>query len=257
MQTVATLAADLRALGLAQSGVVMVHSSLARLGYVLGGAQTVIHALMRALGPEGTLIMPTFSPEVSDPATWSKARIPKDRLEEARHAAPGFDPQITPTSMGAIPEALRTWPGALRSPHPQVSVTALGRAANVITNEHPLDWAQGPGSPFEKLVTLNAQVLLLGVGFNRATLLHYAEALLPRGRRKTRLVPIDGPAGREWVKAPDSGDDLGVHFPALGAAFVAAGEAQTGQVGEAPSILASAPTLVSFAREYLADALEE
>ena len=50
----------------------MVHSSLSSIGYVLGGAQAVVGALLDVLDPDGTLVMPAFSPEVSDPATWSE-----------------------------------------------------------------------------------------------------------------------------------------------------------------------------------------
>jgi aminoglycoside 3-N-acetyltransferase len=255
MQTAHTLTRDLRALGLGSGDVVMVHSSLSALGFVLGGPQTVLRALLATLGETGTLVMPAFSPEVSDPGGWTDPRIPPDRLEEARGATPSFDPKVTPTSMGVIPEAFRTWPGVLRSAHPQVSVTAHGPEAAAIVARHGLDWGQGPRSPFEALYDRNARLLLMGVGFNRATLLHFAEATIPNGRRKTRIMPLDGHQGRQWVSAPDSGDDLGVHFPALGEAFLATGACKTGMVGEAASILAPARDLVGFARTYLSQAL--
>ena len=64
------LARDLRAFGVPRGGVLMVHSSLSSLGRVLGGAPAVVRAFLAALGPDGTLVMPAFSPEVSDPARW-------------------------------------------------------------------------------------------------------------------------------------------------------------------------------------------
>ena len=51
----------LREVGLAPGDAVMVHTSLKRMGYVCGGAQTVIEALMEVVGKDGTIMMPTQS----------------------------------------------------------------------------------------------------------------------------------------------------------------------------------------------------
>ena len=51
----------LREVGLEKGDVVMVHTSLKRIGYVCGGAQTVIEALMEVVGKDGTIMMPTQS----------------------------------------------------------------------------------------------------------------------------------------------------------------------------------------------------
>ena len=57
----ATLVRDLTRLGVPRGGLVMVHSSLRSLGHVAGGAETVVDALLETLGPEGTLVVPTFT----------------------------------------------------------------------------------------------------------------------------------------------------------------------------------------------------
>lgn len=62
-----SLAADLKELGLGEGETVIVHTSLSSLGYVVGGGEAVIHALMDVLTPSGTLVMPTQSPQLSDP----------------------------------------------------------------------------------------------------------------------------------------------------------------------------------------------
>ena len=253
--TAEDLARDLRALGVGRGQAVMVHSSLKSLGQVLGGAPAAVRALLAAVGPDGTLVMPAFSPEVSDPARWPDRPFPDSQVERARAHVPAFDPDTTPTSMGAIPECFRRWPGARRGPHPQVSVCALGARAAEVVAPHPLAWGQGAGSPFERLFRMDAGLLLLGVGFNRATLLHHAESLVPNRREKMRRIPTgDGPA-RRWLEAPDVGDDLDTHFPAIGSAYLAEGRARTGKVGAAEAILASAGDLVPFASSYLARAL--
>ena len=254
--TLPDLVADLRALGVGEGQVLMVHSSLRSMGHVLGGAATVVRALLAALGDRGTLVMPAFSPEVSDPAGWPEPALPAEWIERARAQVPAYDAATTPTSMGAIPETFRCWPGVRRGPHPQVSVCARGPRAAEIIAPHALAWGEGAGSPFERLAEMDAGLLLLGVGFNRAALLHYAKSLVPHGRRKVRRIPIDDGAERSWVEVPDVGDDLDTHFPPLGAAFLAEGRARRGKVGEADAVLASARELTAFASQYLARALD-
>ncbi|MBQ1607625.1 MAG: AAC(3) family N-acetyltransferase, partial [Lachnospiraceae bacterium] len=52
---------DLKKLGLKQGDTVMVHTALKSIGYVCGGAQTVIEALIEVVGEDGTIMMPTQS----------------------------------------------------------------------------------------------------------------------------------------------------------------------------------------------------
>ena len=254
--TRAGITSDLRRLGVSTGQVLMVHSSLSAIGHVLGGAPTVVRALIDVVGPQGTLVMPAFSPEVSDPATWNDHRFGDDVIEFVRRHVPAFDPAVTPTSMGAIAETFRTWPDVMRSEHPQVSVTARGPLARFIVSPHDLSWGQGAGSPFARLYELGAKLLLLGVGFNRATLLHFAESRLPHGRRKMRKIPVDAGSERVWVSAPDVGDDLNRNFPLIGEQFMQLGQAQLGPVGRARCTLTSAQAIVDFASDFLAKALD-
>ncbi|MEO0820058.1 MAG: AAC(3) family N-acetyltransferase [Pseudomonadota bacterium] len=239
------LIGDLAALGVAEGGVLMVHASLSAIGRVEGGAETVVDGLLAALGPAGTLVMPAFRASVCRPGL--HRRLPEPVLAEARRRTPPHDPATTPSEMGAITEAFRRRPGVRRSPHPTDSITAFGPAAEALTATHPLPWSTGATSPFGRLDAMDAQFLLLGVGFNRLTLLHYAEGLVPHGRRKTRVVPIDGAC----VLAEDVGDDIDTHFPEIGRLFLAEGRARQGHVGEAASVLMRAGAIVPFATDYL------
>jgi aminoglycoside 3-N-acetyltransferase len=257
LQTRASIAADLRRLGVRSGQVLMVHSSLRSIGYVLGGAQAVVRALLDVLDSDGTLVMPAFSPEVSDPASWNKRPFQDDDLRFAQDHVPTFDPAITPTSMETIAETFRNWPGVLRSAHPQVSVTARGALAEKIVTPHEPAWGQGAGSPFERLYDVDAALLLLGVGFNRATLLHFSESRVPHGRRKTRRIPVDRDGTRVWLSVPDVGDDLDTHFPRIGERLVRNGHVSMGLVGQASCTLASSRTVVDIATDFLADALRE
>lgn len=247
---------DLKHIGLGDGDSVMVHSSLSKIGYVIGGAQTVIKALLGVVGKSGTLIMPAFSQNISDPANWDGQNFTDNEIQILRENLPVFDKELTPTGMGAIPEAFRAWPGVIRSDHPQVSVCAIGPDANFITDTHPLEFGEGANSPFARLYERDAKILLLGVWSNRATALHYAESLVPHGRRKERCFPIEEDGVRKWVQVPDIGDDLNTHFPPIGDIYFAReGDAKVANIGDAKSCLVSTKGLVDFGRDYLSKAL--
>ncbi len=106
--TVASLVADLRSLEVTAGMTVMVHSSLSRLGYVAGGAQAVVNALLEGVGTDGTIMMPTHSGDLSDPALWSNAPVAAAWWDTLHREMPAFDVRLTPTrGMGAIVECFR------------------------------------------------------------------------------------------------------------------------------------------------------
>lgn len=247
-----SLVHDLSELGVVAGSAVMVHSSLGKIGWTVGGPVTVIRALLEVLGPDGTLVMPAESPGVSDPVEWNDERVSIEWHEEIREHLPVFDPDTTPTTMGAIPEAFRTYPGTVRSNHPLVSVCAYGRLAQEITAEHSLEFCEGRGTPFEKLYDLDAKTLLLGVGFDRCTSLHYAESLVPQRRTTIHRFPMMENGKRIWVAKSDMADDNGLHFPVVGKQFVAATTIRAATIGAATSMLFSTRDLVNFAESYFA-----
>ena len=254
-KTEAGLQRDFATIGVAQGMTLLVHSSLSSIGWVVGGAPTVVRALLSALGESGTLVMPAATPHGTDPATWSSPRLPGAWLADVRDHLPVFDARTTPTTMGAICESFRTWPNTLRSEHPVESVCARGVAASTIVGEHPLEFSEGLGGPFEKLYNLNCQVLLLGVGFNRCTALHFAESLVDRRRVKTLRFPVLDNGQRVWKEVPNVADDNGVHFPVVGQEYVAEIGVRQGRIGDAASMLFPMCGLVDFAVRYFDDAL--
>lgn len=212
---------DLRALGVRAASVVIVHSSLRSLGWVPGGPTAVVDALLEVIGPEGTLVVPTHSGDLSDPAGWEAPPVPADWHATIRATMPAYDPARTPTrEMGAIADAVRTMPGALRSAHPQVSVAAFGPEAAHIVEPHDLTGDLGDSSPMGRLHELDADVLLLGVGHGNNTMLHLAEhrADWPGRTTATQGAPMTVDGRRQWVTwddiEPDDGD-----FEQLGADY--------------------------------------
>ncbi|SCG79621.1 aminoglycoside 3-N-acetyltransferase [Micromonospora echinaurantiaca] len=251
--TVDSLASDLRALGLAAGDVVLVHSSYRSLGFVAGGTQAVVQALLAAVGPDGTLVVPTHTPDNTDPAGWRHPPVPEAWWPVIRERTPGFDPARTPSRyMGVLAETVRTWPGALRSDHPQVSFAALGRHAVEVVAGHPLDDALGERSPLGAVYRLAGKVLLLGCGYDSNTSLHLAEyrqAAPPRAATGSSLRQPDGTSRwATWVDVVTDESD----FDRLGADFDATGQATTGRVGGATARLMPQPALVDHATAWMA-----
>jgi aminoglycoside 3-N-acetyltransferase len=153
-----SLADDFRKAGVRSGAVLLCHSSLSSFGHVDGGAETVIRALLAALGPEGTLCIPTLS------------------YLFTTETNPVFDVRSTPTNLGAIPAAFLRMPGVMRSVHPTHSVAALGPQAAAVTENHWRDTTPvGEHSPFRRVRDLAGQVAFLGCGTRCNTSIHGVE----------------------------------------------------------------------------------
>jgi len=243
-----SLQADLARLGVTPGSVLMVHAGLRSIGPVTGGVNVVVQALLDALGPGGTLVAYLdFEPFFEE----------EDEIE-----VPVFDKRIAHAARdhGILHETIRTWPGALRSDHPDAGVAAIGPLAGWITADHPFQYGYGPGTPFEKVIEANGSVLMLGAPLDTITLLHYAEhrAAIPNKRihRYRRLMPTS--EGPKWIEFEefDTGDPVnddlpGNVFEQIANAFLVTGQASAGPVGAAEAFLFPAPQLVRFGVEWL------
>ena len=78
-------------LGMQQGMTVMVHSSLSSLGYVCGGAQTVIRALLETVTREGTIVMATESWKNFDPDADIHNEVGSDEWQAIRDNWPAFE----------------------------------------------------------------------------------------------------------------------------------------------------------------------
>jgi aminoglycoside 3-N-acetyltransferase len=254
------LARDLGKLGLRPGGAAMVHCRMSALGRVVGGAESVVRALLDALGPEGTLVAYTG---------WQDA--PPDDLdaldEEARRAYleehPAYDPRVALSRRdhGRVPEALRTWPAALHSGHPEAGVAAVGPLAQAITARHPYDDAYGAGTPYDRLVELGGRVALLGAPLDAVTLVHHAEAVaeVPGKRRVGYRYPVLEGGERVWRTFSDIDTSEGAlpykrvigeqedYVGYITRSALDAGAGRSGRCGEGTAYLFEARELVEYA----------
>lgn len=154
--SVAAVAEQLRALGVERGGVLCVHTSYRAVRPVEGGPGGLIEALRAALGPDGTLVMPSWTGDDETP----------------------FDPRTTPASedLGIVAETFRRMPGIARSTHPFAFAAVGPRAEDVTAGPLPTP-PHAPDSPIGRVHEMDGQVLLLGVEHDADTTLHLAELL--------------------------------------------------------------------------------
>lgn len=228
--TQAEVADQLRALGVAPSGVLVVHTSFRAVGPVASGPAGLIGALRAALGPEGTLVMPSWTGSDEEP----------------------FDPRSTPASadLGIVADTFWRMPGVVRSEHP-FAFAAIGPEAEAVTGG-PLPLPPHVhDSPIGRVYDRGGQVLLLGVGHDANTTLHLAELLagVPYGVPKHITVWSDG----QPVRVPyRENDHCCLRFALADGWLRERGLQAEGRVGHADARLVRSRDVVHVAREFLA-----
>ncbi|AZP21525.1 aminoglycoside N(3)-acetyltransferase [Streptomyces aquilus] len=253
-----SLVEGLERLGVRPGATLLVHASLRRLGTA---PDAVLAALLDALGPEGTVVVPTFTAGNSDTSR-AYREATRHMTRRQRHAylaeMPAFDPAVTPSEdMGRLAETVRCAQGAVRSGHPQTSFAALGARAAELVAGHDETCHLGPRSPLGRLYDTRAQVLFLGVGYESCSAFHLAEYRVDGAPRKEYRCVVLRDGARHWMayKDVDLDDE---DFGALGEAFEArhapgAGSVVCrGQVGYADARLFPVREAVDFAVTWLA-----
>ncbi|MGW2097482.1 aminoglycoside N(3)-acetyltransferase [Streptomyces olivaceoviridis] len=241
------IAAQLGLLGVETGETLLAHTSLSSLGWVNGGAVAVVQGLLDALGPSGTLVVPTQTGGHCDPAAWVNPPVPEEWWDRIRATMPPYDPLITPSlGVGVVPETVRTWPGARRSAHPQTSFAAVGPRAREITDGHATDCRLGERSPLARLEELGARVLLLGAGYDACTAFHLAEYRIPAPRVEVGRPAAGG--GWETVTEVSITSD---RFDELGHDFERDRPVVRGRVGAADVRLFPVADAVAYAQRWL------
>ncbi len=175
------VAAAARSAGIVPGDTVMFHSSLSSMGTVVGGPDTVIDGFLDAVGPEGTVAVPTLWYHHTDP--------PMDIKD--------WDIDHSPSYPGLITETFRQRPDSLRSNNPTHSVSAIGARAEELTRNHGQsglrpcvfgDTAFAGESPWQRLYEWNAAYCFIGVDFTVNTMGHLCETLFAE-RAVARCAP--------------------------------------------------------------------
>lgn len=158
--------------GVETGDVLFFHSSLKSMGHVVGGPDAVIDGFADVVGPTGTVAVPTL-------CNWAPG--------EQSLVLERWDVATSPSYVGALTEALRLRPDAVRSDHPTHSVAAIGARAEGLTANHgasglrPSPYtpqAFAHESPWQRLVDWNAAYCFIGVTFHVCTMVHFVEANL-------------------------------------------------------------------------------
>jgi aminoglycoside N3'-acetyltransferase len=256
------LAWDLARLGVREGDTIMVHASLKAVGPVEGGPETIVAALLDAVGPAGNLLAYV---------SWDRSPYEESlnglQLSEAERAAwPPFDPRVAGTyrDFGLLNAFICQHPGAERSEHPDASMAAIGPRAAELVHRHELGHAYGPGSPLERFIGMDGKVLLLGAPLGSVTVLHYAEAVanIPNKRRVNYEMPVLDPSGRKvWTRVDELDSNGILHCFAIDGQpdaveriatdYARLGRYRFGRVAKAECYLFEASPLVEFGIRWL------
>jgi aminoglycoside 3-N-acetyltransferase len=227
--TIEEVVAQLLALGVRAGGVLLVHTSFRSVRPVEGGPPGLITALRQALGPAGTLVMPTMT---------SGETV--------------FDPRATPSEgMGITAELFWRQPGVVRSTHPGGSFAASGPLAEPICAPQPLAPPHGVDSPPGRVHALDGQVLLLGVTQGESTMLHVAESIaaVPYSVEHPCVIEVGGAPTTVMIRETDH---CCRGFQRMDAWLAERHMQREGMVGHAPAKLVNARDLVAVAVQHLA-----
>lgn len=237
-------------LGVREGMVLEVHASLSSFGYVVGGAQSVVDALIELIGEEGTLLMPLQMAGNSEVSKWVNPPVEYKDIKKVRDNIPAFDKNASETMfMGEIVENLRRRSGVVISSHPSLSFVAKGRHAHQLCNHQSIHFPLSSESPNARLYELRGYCLLLGVGFDVCTSMHLAEYACD-----CRPIVVDGAAvnrngTRVWKKYLDlqlNSND----FKYPGAALDKLGKIEKGKIGSCQAMLFSVNDAIDEATRY-------
>lgn len=225
----AEVVTQLRSIGVAPGDVLLVHTSFRAVRPVDGGPAGLIEALREAIGPEGTLVMPSWTGD-------------DDTV---------FDPAATPASsdLGVVADAFWRLEGVQRSRHPFAFAAAGPHADSILRDPLPLP-PHIPESPVGRVHGLDGRILLLGVDHEVNTTLHLAELLASVPYRvKKEITVLEN--GRPTRIAYGENDHCTKRFALAGMWLDASGLQSAGRVGRGDALLVKSRDVVDLAVERL------
>ena len=250
---------DLTGLGLSPADTAMLHVSVKAIGWIAGGPDVILQAILEVLGKEGTLMMMVgWEDYPYYIKTW-----PEEKQKAYWEECPPFDPATSRANreFSILAEYLRTWPGpTFRSRHPTCSCVAIGPKAEWLTSDHALQYGFGVHSPFAKLCEAGGKVLNIGASLDTLTILHHAEdqCNLPDKRIDRYQMPILVAGQRKWVKLEEYHTDEGIvdwegqdYFELIAKAFIVERALPESFVVAARSYLFDASDLVAFGKQCM------
>ena len=213
--------------------------SFKSIGFVSGGPETFIDALLETVGPEGTIMMNTFT-EFFYPTE-----------VELKMVDYVFDVESSCANTGIIPETFRKRKNAVRSRHPTNSVAAIGKMAEFLTEGH--DETADAYLPFSKLSEINGKYLAIGIGDRLVGIRHQAQHLaglldIIPWRRCVRYKKRDGEIKIFTLK--DRGGCI-KRLPELVSHLRNIGLVADGKIGMANAVLVSAKESLGVMAELL------
>ncbi|MFO7560827.1 MAG: AAC(3) family N-acetyltransferase [Desulfobacterales bacterium] len=230
---------DLKAMGIDKGDHLALGISFKSIGYIVDGPEALIDALLETVGPEGTIMMNTFT-EFFYPAEIKYGWI--DYI---------FDSETTKVNTGIVPETLRKRKNAIRSKHPTHSVAAIGKMAEYLTECH--DETSSAFLPFSRLSEINGKYLAIGIGERLVGFRHQAQYLaglldVVSWRRCVKFKAKDGQIKtfilRDRGGCPKRLSELVPHIRK-------AGLVQDGKIGMAVSLLVPAKEALGRMAELL------
>ena len=172
-------------LGIQKGMVIYCHSFITALGQIIPNPQIIIDTLLEHIGESGTLVIPSFSMSHF-----------KDKI---------YDPHESESVIGALGNIIRRRPDAIRSLDQNFSMVAIGKNAKYLMTRDSL-FSFGLGSIYEKILSLNPHVLLLGVDYTALSLFMHLEKIAAVNYRYDKVFEGISQNGGEKYK------DSSIHF---------------------------------------------
>ena len=235
---------DFKKLGISDGDILIVHSSLSSLGYVDGGAATVVDALLRSVGANGAVFFPT--------------NVFRGSLTEFLSEVDGVDLREYPSRLGAITIAATKHFRAFRSLHPTHPVVGIGKGVEDILSKHHL--SEGPCgklSPYHEIAKRKGKILLLGVTCDNNTSLHTVEEISAPYiflKEAPFSIPTTGMRGEKFdVSVKPYVTGLRRDFRKIEAPLLRRGTLKLGRVGNAVARLIDSEEMMRWCTERVCE----